>query len=105
MVQRKKMAHIFQVPAEKVCRGQARSLLLHAAVNARAKAAAGYGIKINPDSDESPSLLEIIIAKIVLHNYHLSHRQNSIEDVGNIPHPIIKLYLYIFKALQLLQKP
>ena len=99
------LAHVFQVPAEKVCRGQSRSLLLHAAVNARAKAAASYGIKINPISNESPSLLELIIAKIVLHNYFFSHQPESVKKISHLPHSLLKLYLYFFKAFQLFQRP
>ena len=104
-IRQTELAHVFQVPVEKVCRGQSRSLLLHTAVNARAKVAASYGIKINPISNESPSLLKLIIAKIVLHNYYFSHQPGSVKKIRHIPHFLLKLYLYFFKAFQLLQRP
>ena len=104
-LQQSQLAQIFSVPVSKVCAGQSRSLLLHAAVNARAEVARSYGIHINKISDENSSLLEKLTARVVLHNYNISKGKDGLGRIQSIPRFLIKIYLYFFKALQVMQKP
>ena len=104
-IQQKDLAYISPVPVSEICEGQSRSLLLHASVNARSDAAKAYGIHINKISEEKPTLFEKLSAKIVLHNYSLSKAPDGLESVKRIPRFLIKMYLYLFKVLQVMQKP
>ena len=99
------MAHIFPVSAADICGGQSRSLLLHAGVNARAEAGHTLGIHVKKTSDHQPSFLEKLAAKIILYNYQLSRKENGYKIIQHLPRFLIKIYLYFFKALQVLLKP
>jgi coenzyme F420-reducing hydrogenase beta subunit/polysaccharide pyruvyl transferase WcaK-like protein len=104
-VQTNGFAQIIPVPITEICAGQSRSLVLHAGVNARAQLAPSFGLKIKPDSDLKPPLLEKFAARIVLYNFRLSHKDSSLETIQRIPRFLIKIYLYAFKGLQVMLKP
>lgn len=99
------LANVFEVPVGRVCAGQARSLPLHHNVNARAWAGKRYGLRLKPISDAKLTLLEKLTASIVLFNYWLSRQKTGQKIIEAIPHFLIKLYLYFFKGLQVMQKP
>lgn len=99
------LANVFEVPVGKVCAGQARALPLHHNVAARAWAGKRYGLNLKASSDEKLTLLQKLTAQILVFNYWFSRQKLGQKVIEATPHFLIKLYLYFFKGLQVLQKP
>lgn len=103
-IQKRKLAHVFPVPIGELCAGQSRSLPLHANVNARVWAAKHYQMHLRPTSEEQPTFLEKAVARVILFNFHFSHSKSGRKIITAIPRFLLKIYLYAFKGLQVLQK-
>jgi coenzyme F420-reducing hydrogenase beta subunit len=89
-----------QEPIEEVCEGQARGLPSHYNVSARSRMAWIIGEKIKDTVHERVSLPEYLVAGIMLANEKLSHTESGRKIVFKMPKIFIKLYLYLFKALE-----
>lgn len=99
------LANVFDVPVGRVCAGQSRSLPLHHNLNARAWAGKRYGLNLKADPNAKLTWLEKLTARILVFNYWFSRQKNGPKIIAAMPKFVIKLYLYFFKGLQVLQKP
>jgi coenzyme F420 hydrogenase subunit beta len=91
-----------QVPIELICDAQSRSLPLHHNVTARARAGRWFGIKIADRVGDHVRLVDFVIAMIIMANYRLSNTYGGRKLLGRLPKPVIKIYLYLLKALEVL---
>jgi coenzyme F420-reducing hydrogenase beta subunit len=89
-----------KVPIEMICDAQSRSLSMHYNVTARARAARWFGIKIADHQREHVGLVDFIIALIIMMNYRLSNTASGRKFIYILPRPVIKIYLYLLKALE-----
>lgn len=91
-----------QAPIELICDAQSRSLPLHYNVTARARAGRWLGIKIADHIGEHVRPVDFIIAMIIMTNYRLSNTDKGRKLLYKLPKPVIKIYLYLLKALEVL---
>jgi coenzyme F420 hydrogenase subunit beta len=89
------------VPIEKIADAQARSLPLHYNVSARKKAAKLFGIKLSEPVSEKVRLVDLLVAVVIILNYRLTISTRGRALLRKIPKPILKIYLYLFKGLQI----
>jgi len=94
--------HIESVPNELIADAQARSLPMHYNVSARTKAGKLLGITIGDPVHERVRLVDFIIAYLILLNYRWTTTARGRLMVSRIPKPLLKLYLYALKALEVL---
>lgn len=89
------------VPIEKIADAQSRSLPLHYNVSARAKAGKWLGIKLSDPVDEKIRLVDFLVALVLMFNYRLTTSSRGREALHRLPKPVIKLYLYFLKGLEI----
>jgi coenzyme F420-reducing hydrogenase beta subunit len=89
------------ISIEKVLDIQARSVRLHYNVTSRSKAAKRYGIHIVDKVHVKTRWVDDILARLILFNFHRSNSKNA-SAIFKLPKPIIKLYLYLFKILEII---
>lgn len=89
------------VPIQKIADAQSRSLPLHYNVSARAKAGKWLGIKLSDPVDEKIRLVDFLVALVILFNYRLTASYRGREILQKLPRPVIKLYLYFLKGLEI----
>ena len=90
------------VPVELVADAQARSLPMHYNVTARAQAGKLWGVKVSDPVNERVRLVDYLVAAVILFNYRWTSTPKGRVLVGRLPRPLIKLYLYALKALEVL---
>ena len=89
------------VPIEKIADAQARSLPLHYNVTARKKAAKLFGIKLSDPVNERVRAIDFLVAVVIMFNYNLTATARGRAILRRIPKPILKIYLYFIKGLQI----
>ena len=89
------------VPIEKIADAQSRSLPLHYNVSARAKAGQWLGIKISDPVEEKIRMVDFLVALVLVFNYRLTTSYRGREMLQKLPKPVLKLYLYFLKGLQI----
>jgi len=85
--------------ASEILDGQARGALFHFNTSARSKVGKLFGLSVTPSTKEKPLLSEYLSAIVCLANYRLSKGSYS-KYLFRVPTPLIRLYLYAFKAIQ-----
>lgn len=89
------------VPIEKIADAQSRSLPLHYNVTARKKAARLFGIKLSDPVKEKVRGVDFLVAVVIMFNYRLTASAKGRGFLSKVPKPILKLYLYFLKGLQI----
>jgi coenzyme F420-reducing hydrogenase beta subunit len=92
-----------EVSIQSVYSGQKRVAPTH--YNTAAKRAAGrvLGIRLSSHTRGKTGPISFIIAAIVVFNYRLSRNASLARIILKLPRPLLKLYLYFFKALETIQ--
>lgn len=89
-----------QVPIETIADAQSRSLPLHYNVSARSAAGRFLGFRISDPVAERVRLVDFLIACILLYNFRMTLSAKGRARLKRVRRPIIKLYLYLLKALE-----
>ena len=95
--------HSEKIETVKILEGQKRTAPFHYNISARNRAAAYFPLKIPDKLEKKVKWHEFLSAVIVLFNYHWSKNQKYSKWVFRLPRPFLKLYLYLFKALESLK--
>jgi coenzyme F420-reducing hydrogenase beta subunit len=92
-----------EVPIESVYNGQKRVAPTH--YNTAAKRAAGrlLGMRLSSHTRGKTGLISFIIASIIILNYRLSRNPLLAKYIMKLPRPLLRIYLYFFKALETIQ--
>jgi coenzyme F420-reducing hydrogenase beta subunit len=90
------------VSNELIADAQARSLPMHYNVSARTKAGKILGIPVGDPVHERVRINDFLVAFLIMLNYKWTTTASGRLNVGRIPKPILKLYLYALKALEVL---
>jgi coenzyme F420 hydrogenase subunit beta len=91
-----------QVPLETIADAQARSLPMHYNVSARSKAGKFLGVRISDPVNERVRLVDFMVAYVILLNFRLTGTVKGRMLLNRLPRPILKLWLYFLKALEIL---
>jgi coenzyme F420-reducing hydrogenase beta subunit len=91
-----------QVPLETIADAQSRSLPMHYNVSARSRAGKLLGIKISDTVKEPVRSVEFLVAFIILLNIRLTDSIKGRMLLNRLPRPILRLWLYFLKALEIL---
>ena len=94
---------LHETPIETILNGQRRSALTHHNVTARKRVGKYFGVEINDSLHCKARLIDLMVAAVVLFNYRVSRSLRSIRVIMSVPRPLMKFYLYIFKALETLR--
>lgn len=94
--------HAEPVAVRKIMDGQSRAAPAHYNVTARAKAARIYGIRIKDRVNERVSMLSFVNAFLTVTSYQMSCTRIGQRVISVIPGSVIRLYLYVKKALEVL---
>lgn len=89
------------VPIENIADAQSRSLPLHYNVTARAKAGKLLGLKISGRVEDKVRLVDFLVALVVIINYKFTTTQLGRAALERIPKPLLKIYLYFLKGLEI----
>ena len=89
------------VDIEKIADGQSRSLPLHYNVSARAKAGKWVGLKVSEPVDEKVRVIDFLVAIVIIFNYRLTTSYRGRALLEKLPKPVIKIYLYFLKGLEI----
>jgi len=95
--------HTEKIDPAKIVEGQKRSAPFHYNISARHKASRFFSTKIPDKLDKKVKWHEFLCAAIVLFNYHWSKSERYSKWIFRSPKPFMKLYLYLFKALESLK--
>lgn len=90
-----------EVPIDLIADAQSRSLPMHYNVSARSMAGKLLGVTIHPPVQERVRIVDFWIAFFILFNYRLTTFERGRSLLRKIPRPIIKVYLYFLKALEI----
>jgi len=73
--------------------------------NTAAKRAAGrvLGTRLSSHTQGKIGFISFIIAAIIILNYRLSRNALAAKFILKLPRPLLRLYLYFFKALETIQ--
>jgi coenzyme F420 hydrogenase subunit beta len=93
---------IREQPINIIAESQSRSLKIHYNISARAKAGRLLGEKIKDEVNEKVRIVDFIVAFLLMMNYKITTKKWGIKIVSWLPRPIIKLYLYFIKGLEIL---
>jgi len=88
------------VSIDDIFQGQIRTARFHYQVSARSRIGRLFGEKIPDTVQAKVRLVEYLIAAIALSNYRLSRSEIGKRILFAIPRPVLRLYLYLFKALE-----
>lgn len=83
-----------------VLNGQARTAPFHHNISSRSKVGRWFGINIKDELHHKVRFVDYLIALIALANQRLSATQIGKRIIPMVPRPMVKLYLYFFKALE-----
>lgn len=83
-----------------ILQSQARSVRGHYNLSARSRAGKLLGMKIPDTLHEKVNLFDWLTAMIILFNYRLSTKAWGKKLIFALPHPVLKLYLYLFKGIE-----
>lgn len=86
--------------AEEVCDGQARTLPFHYNTTARSRVGRLFGLKIKDTVREKVRWNDYLVAFFAILNQKFSSTTWGRRVVMLTPRPLLKLYLYFFKALE-----
>lgn len=87
-------------PLTKIANGQARTMPFHYNVSSRARVGRLFGLTIKDHTRQKVRWLDALIAFLALFNERLSRRSWGRRFILALPRPLLRLYLYIFKALE-----
>ena len=91
-----------EVPIELIADAQSRSLPMHYNVSARSVAGKLLGIKISDPVHERVRPIDFLVALFILINFRITSNTRGRTVLRRLPKPLIKLYLYFLKALEVL---
>lgn len=86
--------------AEEVCDGQARTLPFHYNTTSRSRVGRLFGLKIKDTVREKVRWNDYVVAFFAILNQKISSTAWGRRFVLLIPRPLLRLYLYFFKALE-----
>jgi coenzyme F420-reducing hydrogenase beta subunit len=89
-----------EATAEEVCDGQARTLPFHYNTTARARVGRLFGLKIKDTVREKVRWNDYLVAFLAILNQRFSSTNWGRRLIMLTPRPLLKLYLYFFKALE-----
>ena len=87
-------------PVTEVCDGQARTLPFHYNTTARARVGRLFGIKIKDKVNERVRWNDYLVAFFALFNERFTSTRLGARLIMQVPRPLIRCYLYLFKALE-----
>ncbi len=82
--------------------GQSRTLPFHYHTSARAKVGGMLGMKIKDSVNEKVRFVDWLVALIAMSNEMTSRSKIGRGFLLMLPRPVLRLYLYVFKGLELL---
>jgi len=85
-----------------IVESQSRSLKIHYNISARAKAGKLLGEKIKDEVREKVRLVDFLVAFLLMFNHKLTEKYWGKKLVMWAPKPLIRLYLYFIKGLEVL---
>jgi len=89
-------------PIEEICEGQSRSLKIHYNISARSRVGRIFKENIKDSVGEKVHWNDYAIAFLILFNHKFSQTKNGRKIISHTPRPIIKIYLYLLKGLEIL---
>jgi coenzyme F420-reducing hydrogenase beta subunit len=87
---------------DEILTGQSRTMPFHYNVTARARLAPLFGFRINDRVHERVRLIDYPVAFTCLLNERISRTKWGRRLIKAMPAPIVRAYVYVFKALELL---
>lgn len=87
-------------PIEDICEGQSRSLKIHHNISARSRVGRLFREKIDDEVGDKVRWNDYLIAFVILFNHKFSRTKFGQKIVSHTPRPVIKLYLYFLKGLE-----
>lgn len=82
--------------------GQSRTMPFHYNVSARAAVAPRFGIKMKDPVQERVRPVDYVVAYLALLNQWISGSPTGRRILNVVPRPVVRFYLYCFKALELI---
>jgi len=92
---------VYEVPSKKILDAQSRSVILHYNVSSRHKMGKRFSLKIPCRTIQKAKWHQNLMAWLIMFNWKWSKSRKAYY-IFKIPNPIIKLYLYFIKFLQML---
>jgi coenzyme F420 hydrogenase subunit beta len=92
---------LHQIPITKVLDAQSRSVLLHYNVSSRHKMGKMHGMSIPDRVKQKTTWHQNLLAWLILFNWRWSKSKRA-HWIFKMPQPVVTLYLYFFKLLQIL---
>ena len=97
-----KELYLEERPIEEICEGQSRSLKIHYNISARSRVGGLFNENIKDYVGEKVHWYAYVIAFLILLNHKFSQTKIGQKIIYYTPRPIIKLYLYFLKGLEIL---
>lgn len=95
--------HSEETPITTIMDGQSRTMPFHHSVGSRSKVASLLGVNVKNEKEVPPEWHHTIVAFFVLLNEKISRSKSGKKIILSIPRPVLKLYLYCLKGLELLK--
>lgn len=93
---------ITEEPIDKIVESQSRSLKIHYNISARAKAGKILGENIKDEVGEKVRIVDFLVAFLLMMNHKITEKEWGKKLVFSLPKPLIELYLYFIKGLEIL---
>lgn len=93
---------LHEKPISEIVESQSRSLKIHYNITARAKAGKLLGENIKDQVHEKVRLVDFLVAFLLMLNHKITEKEWGKKLVFWLPGPLLRLYLYFIKGLEVL---